>query len=123
MTDSAADWDAVFLAPIPDALIFAVCDEVRAFRGISRKGFWDRVRATPSWDSHRDIRAIITIILQRLPEDVLDFLRPRRRLRNEEEAVAESTQLCEAVHAGLQEIGEFMRIGPRPQNRNGSSPT
>jgi hypothetical protein len=103
------DWDAVFAPPIPDELLFDTCNEIGAFKlWFGQNDVWAHIRSARSWE---DIRGIITIILEKLPDDVLEFLRPRRPLRNKEDAEAQFNLLCEVVYSILQDVAEFMRIG------------
>jgi hypothetical protein len=111
MNQSGCDWDAVFAPPIQDDFIFAICNQVGAFKGwFGGNDVWAHIRAASSWEDE-NCRAIVTIILKKLPDDVWEFLRPRRPLRDEDDAKAEFNLLCEVIFGVLQDMAEFMRLG------------
>ena len=105
------DWDAVIAPPIPDEYLFGICNNVGAFKGWQgRNDIWAHIRSASSWEE-KECRYIVTVILKELPRDVSEFLRPRRPLRDEDDAKAEFNLLCEVIFGVLQDMAEFMRIG------------
>jgi hypothetical protein len=105
------DWDAVFAPPIPDELLFDTCNEIGAFKlWFGQNDVWAHIRAARSWEEP-DVRWILRTIVEKLDDDVLQFLGPRAPIPDEQEAQAELDSLYELIFWVLQDVAEFMRIG------------
>jgi hypothetical protein len=105
------NWNAVFAPPVQDNLVFDSCNELGRFRGwLGTDDVWSHIRQANDWQSPH-IRALITTIVEKLDDDVLNFLGPREPIRNEQEAKAELDSLYELFFWVLKDIAEFMKIG------------
>jgi hypothetical protein len=108
------NWNSVFAPPIDDKVIFDTCNETATFKGwVGRNNVWAHIRAARSWEEP-DVRWILRTIVEKLDDDVLQFLGPRAPIPDEQEAQAELDSLYELIFWVLQDVAEFMRIGNDP---------
>jgi hypothetical protein len=107
----SCNWNSLFAPPIDDKLLFDTCNEIGRFKGwVGSDDVWHHIRQAND-ESSLDIRVLITTIIEKLDDDVLDHLGPRTPIRNEQEAKAELDSLYQLIFWILKDIAEFMRIG------------
>jgi hypothetical protein len=109
MPTYSCDWNSVFAPPIPDELLFNRCHAIASFKGWRDRDFWCYFREKESWEN-QDCRSIIIAIIEKFPDDVLEFFAAPRPL-SPEEAQAELDRFCEVIFEVLKDIAEFMKIG------------
>jgi hypothetical protein len=110
------NWNSLFAPPIDDKILFDTPNEMGRFKGwVGKDDVWSHISQANDWQFSQDVRSLITTIVEKLDDDVLDFLGPRTPIRNEQEAKAELDSLYELIFWVLKDLAEFMRIGDAPK--------